>query len=160
MSECKVPPPGWSCSRGAGHDGPCAASPTTEAESIPGNARDTLLCLWIHGPTWDGNVPSKAGRDWLVDQKLAVRGDGWQWLTESGGRLCIRLGMGPEKDRWEAKQRKYRQEREEQGSPPRTIVICQSGSSPEPRGKEPPHCPSCNCGEHILGPPETKDEQR
>lgn len=28
-----------------------------------------------------------------------------------------------------------------------------AGVSPEPRGKEPPHCPSCNCGEHILGEP-------
>lgn len=24
---CEVPPPGWTCSRRAGHDGPCAASP-------------------------------------------------------------------------------------------------------------------------------------
>jgi hypothetical protein len=24
---CIRPPPGWSCSRGAGHEGPCAASP-------------------------------------------------------------------------------------------------------------------------------------
>jgi hypothetical protein len=30
----------------------------------------------------------------------------------------------------------------------------------EPRGKEPPHCPSCNCGEPILGLPETKPAQR
>ncbi len=27
---CTVPPDGWSCSREAGHDGPCAASPMTE----------------------------------------------------------------------------------------------------------------------------------
>ena len=26
---CNVPPPGWSCSRGAGHEGPCAASPVS-----------------------------------------------------------------------------------------------------------------------------------
>lgn len=25
---CKVPPPGWWCSRAEGHDGPCAARPT------------------------------------------------------------------------------------------------------------------------------------
>lgn len=25
--ECSVPPPGWRCTRGAGHDGPCAAVP-------------------------------------------------------------------------------------------------------------------------------------
>ena len=27
---CVVPPVGWSCSRGSGHEGPCAASPWPE----------------------------------------------------------------------------------------------------------------------------------
>jgi len=27
-AECKVPPPGWRCTRKPGHDGPCAAIPT------------------------------------------------------------------------------------------------------------------------------------
>lgn len=81
-----------------------------EKRDIPGNALDTFLCLWLHGSTWDGNVPSKAGRDWLVDQKLAARGDGWQWLTEAGGRLAIEFGWGAKKDEWESKQRKARQE--------------------------------------------------
>lgn len=30
MSECKLPPPGWWCSREAPHDGPCAARPKEE----------------------------------------------------------------------------------------------------------------------------------
>ena len=29
MSECKVPPPGWKCTRPAGHEGPCAAWPVS-----------------------------------------------------------------------------------------------------------------------------------
>lgn len=28
LPQCQVPPPGWRCTRGAGHDGPCAAVPT------------------------------------------------------------------------------------------------------------------------------------
>lgn len=28
---CTVPPPGWKCSRAAGHEGPCAARPAQEA---------------------------------------------------------------------------------------------------------------------------------
>lgn len=36
---CSVPPPGWSCSRGAGHDGPCAASPV-EPDDIDVPVRD------------------------------------------------------------------------------------------------------------------------
>ncbi|VTU32402.1 hypothetical protein H4CHR_03004 [Variovorax sp. PBS-H4] len=27
LTECKVPPEGWRCTRGHGHDGPCAAWP-------------------------------------------------------------------------------------------------------------------------------------
>lgn len=29
-AECAVPPEGWACTRGAGHDGPCAAVPVNE----------------------------------------------------------------------------------------------------------------------------------
>ena len=28
MGECTLPPPGWRCTRAAGHDGPCAAVAT------------------------------------------------------------------------------------------------------------------------------------
>lgn len=84
-----------------------------DKKDIPGNALDTLLCLWLHGSTWDGNVPSKAGRDWLVSQKLAARGDGWQWLTEDGGRLCVEFAWGRDKEIWESKRRKERRDAEQ-----------------------------------------------
>lgn len=41
--------------------------------SLPANARETLHCLCKHGPTYDGNVPSKAGRDVLLEKKLAAK---------------------------------------------------------------------------------------
>lgn len=41
---------------------------------LPGNAADTLNALVKNGPLWDGNVPSKTGRDLLVDLHLATRG--------------------------------------------------------------------------------------
>lgn len=31
--ECPRPPPGWRCSRGAGHTGPCAASPEARGDA-------------------------------------------------------------------------------------------------------------------------------
>lgn len=37
-SACAIPPEGWECSRGAGHEGPCAASPaelSTLAATVP-----------------------------------------------------------------------------------------------------------------------------
>jgi hypothetical protein len=47
---------------------------------LSGAAKDVLICLCKHGPTWDGDVPSKHGRDELVSKGLAVRmvmGDHW-----------------------------------------------------------------------------------
>jgi hypothetical protein len=34
---------------------------------------DSLLALAKNGPCWDGDVPSKSGRDDLIDHGLAVR---------------------------------------------------------------------------------------
>jgi len=40
---------------------------------LSGAAKDTLRCLCIKGPTWDGDVPSKSGRDELLEKKLAAK---------------------------------------------------------------------------------------
>lgn len=32
---CTLPPPGWTCARGNGHDGPCAATPELKLEEAP-----------------------------------------------------------------------------------------------------------------------------
>lgn len=72
---------------------------TEDVPELRGNTNETLLCLFIHGPTWDGDVPSKSGRDELVQLGLASRGDGYQWLTDKGARLCLRLGFAKTKER-------------------------------------------------------------
>lgn len=72
-------------------------------KTIPG--WETLLCLFIHGPTWDGDVPSKAERDACVKRGHVARGDGYQWLTDDGTRLCLRSGFAKEKERRRSKQR-------------------------------------------------------
>lgn len=51
--------------------------------------RDTLVALIEGGPLWDGDVPSKTGRDELIQQGLAVRvvvrlQDGWTAATYKG----------------------------------------------------------------------------
>lgn len=53
---------------------------------------DTLKALVEQGPLWDGNVPSKAGRDALIEQRLAVRvvvagEDGYTAATYAGRDL-------------------------------------------------------------------------
>jgi hypothetical protein len=77
----------------------------TADPKLSGADTDTLLCLFLHGPTWDGDVPSKSGRDELVRFGLASRGDGYQWLTDAGARLCLRLGYAARKERHDRKRR-------------------------------------------------------
>lgn len=53
------------------------------SEALSGACIDTLVALVENGPLWDGNVPSKRGRDDLIEMGLAVRvvantpRDGW-----------------------------------------------------------------------------------
>lgn len=51
---------------------------------------DTLIGLVEFGPLWDGDIPSKAGRDSLIKMGFAVRiilcgEDGYTAATYSGG---------------------------------------------------------------------------
>lgn len=51
-------------------------------DSLKGNEKDVLIAMCKHGPLWDGDVPSKLGRDGLVDKGLAVRitmGKAWMY---------------------------------------------------------------------------------
>lgn len=58
-----------------------------------GWAEDTFICIAKHGYVWDGNVPSKEGRNALVGQGLIQRGHGYQWLTEGGVRLALDMKL-------------------------------------------------------------------
>ena len=69
-------------------------------------AREVLRCLFFHGPTWDGDVPSKSGRDELVALGLVDRMDGWQWLTREGIDFSLTVMLlGEAKDKWQRRQR-------------------------------------------------------
>lgn len=85
-----------------------AQAPKPLKVALSGNAAEVLRCLFFHGPTWDGNVPSKSGRDELVSMGLAARGKGWQWLTRAGIDACFANGIHDEKDRHESQQRQRR----------------------------------------------------
>jgi hypothetical protein len=61
-------------------------------------AVEVLHCLFIHGPTYDGDVPSKSGRDELVTLGLAARAEGYQFLTGHGVRLAIANGIHRKKE--------------------------------------------------------------
>jgi hypothetical protein len=62
-------------------------------QRLSAGARDTLICLCKHGATWDGDVPSKAGRDELLKEGLAAKvvvaanQQGYQAATYRGSRV-------------------------------------------------------------------------
>jgi hypothetical protein len=70
-------------------DRPQEAAPSVRDASMTGAELDTLVALVEVGPLWDGDVPSKTGRDGLLRKGLAVRvvvkgADGWQAATYAG----------------------------------------------------------------------------
>lgn len=75
------------------------------------NARECLLQLFVHGPTWDGDIVSKAGRGELFDRGYATRCNGWSSLTEAGLHLAVRAGFGDEKERRDNRKRRESNDR-------------------------------------------------
>lgn len=66
------------------------------------SARDVMRCLFFQGPTWDGNIPSKAGRGELCKLGLAHHEFGWAWLTRDGIDTALTVYMlGDEKEKWQ-----------------------------------------------------------
>lgn len=83
-------------------------SPATYTVTVPlsGIAIEVLEQLFIMGPTWDGDVVSKSGRDELFDLKLAGRCEGYQFLTLAGMRLALANKVNRKKEV------RYRRQRE------------------------------------------------
>ncbi len=67
-------------------------------EGLTGAEIDTLWCLFKRGPTYDGDLPSKSGRDSLVEGGWAFRVDGWNSLTEKGVKAALERTMGYKKE--------------------------------------------------------------
>lgn len=68
---------------------------------MTGAEKETLIALVEQGPLWDGDVPSKTGRDALLAQGLAVRvvvkgEDGWQAATYAGRDAYREMLPGPD----------------------------------------------------------------
>jgi len=69
---------------------------------MSGGAREVVRCLFLHGPTWDGNIPSKRGRDELCRLGYAHHEFGFAWLTRDGMQFAIKsMEMHLEKERWQ-----------------------------------------------------------
>lgn len=69
------------------------------AVTLSGAAIDVLNQLFLNGPTWDGDVASKAGRDELYDLKLIGRHEGYQFILREGVRLALANRLDTKKNR-------------------------------------------------------------
>ncbi|MDO7841120.1 hypothetical protein [Sphingomonas immobilis] len=74
-------------------------------DPLSGAATEVLWCLFALGPTEDGNLPSKSGRDDLFDKGMIDRADGWQWLTRTGVMLALGLGFDRKKEQAQRERR-------------------------------------------------------
>jgi hypothetical protein len=66
---------------------------------LGGNARECFLQLFLHGPTWDGDIVSKAGRGELFDRGYAARENGWSYLTTAGMQVALAIGLDADKEK-------------------------------------------------------------
>lgn len=73
---------------------------------IAPDEKEALQQLFFNGPTWDGDLVSKAGRTGLVDRGYAERCNGWQQLTSAGFQLAVRAGLGDDKERRDNRRRR------------------------------------------------------
>jgi hypothetical protein len=72
--------------------------------SLKGNEKEVLIALCKRGPLWDGDVPSKVGRDGLVDKgfacRIVMKGPeyGYQAATARGANVYKHGFLEPRKD--------------------------------------------------------------
>lgn len=56
--------------------------------------------LFFSGPTWDGDIVSKAGRAGLIRRGYCIHRNGWAQLTEAGFEMAVAAKLGDDKEAW------------------------------------------------------------
>jgi hypothetical protein len=74
-------------------------------DGLTGAEWEVLWQLFLNGPTEDGDLPSKSGRDSLIQGGWAFGLDGWQSLTEKGIIEAIKRGMDRKKEKVQRERR-------------------------------------------------------
>jgi hypothetical protein len=72
--------------------------PYTPADALTGAETDTLIAMIESGPLEDGDVPSKSGRDALIERGLAMRVqaiDYWRVAATHAGIEAYKAMFGP-----------------------------------------------------------------
>lgn len=66
---------------------------------MPSGVHEALWQMFCGGPIWDGNLVCKTSRKWLVENGLANRASGFNFLTGTGVDMAVSLGMDRRKER-------------------------------------------------------------
>lgn len=78
----------------------------TKFKNLSSAARDVMRQLFFKGPTWDGDITSKAGRGELCELELVQHAHGFAWLTDEGVRVALDFGLDRAKEKWERERRR------------------------------------------------------
>lgn len=78
---------------------------------IAPDEKECLLQLFFNGPTWDGDIVSKAGRAGLDRRGYVQRENGWTQLSPAGFVIAVRSGLGDDKERRDNRRRRESDER-------------------------------------------------
>lgn len=78
---------------------------------IAPDEKECMQQLFFAGPTWDGDIVSKAGRAGLMRRGYVERENGWTQLSAAGFVVAVRAGLGDDKERRDNKRRREDDER-------------------------------------------------
>lgn len=67
---CTLPPRGWKCSRAAGHEGPCAATPIEPTEEVSEDTK-RLQAIQDKGADWD--IYAEPDGMWSIRERSGER---------------------------------------------------------------------------------------
>ena len=70
----------------------------TVALDMPSGTHEALWQMFADGPIWDGNLVCKRSRKWLVENEMAARSSGFNFLTPAGVNMAVSLGMDRRKE--------------------------------------------------------------
>lgn len=73
---------------------------------IAPDEKECMMQLFYSGPTWDGDIVSKAGRAGLYKRGYVTRENGWTQLSEAGFVVAVRAGLGDDKERRDNRRRR------------------------------------------------------
>jgi hypothetical protein len=66
---------------------------------MPSGVHETLWHFFKDGPIWDGDLICKTSRTWLVNEGLADRAEGFNFLTAAGVSMAVSLDMNRRKEK-------------------------------------------------------------